>query len=297
MTPSSRRAGSADLPALTGHVLVLRAGGARVSIAPAHGCVIQEIDHGEGNLLWVDGRRPRVLEQSGTVGEESAREFDEDVLIGGWFPMFPSAGVPTATTQQHGWAPRVAWAVVERSATRAVCTAKGPFLDGGVAEVTRTIELEPDALTVSSTVRNAGSEVRSFTWGEHPCFSRGLFAGGYAHFAGERVAAVPAHANRAAGHAARSSAGATAAVVGRSLTITLSDEAGTLPHWLYWYNYAAAELPRADTLAWEPSTAAGLSVGDAIAADAVERLGAGQSFCASLRCEWTLSTIADSRVR
>jgi hypothetical protein len=277
-------------------VLVLRAGGARVSIAPAHGCLIQEIDHGEGNLLWTDGRRPRVLEQSGTVDEESAREFDEEVLIGGWFPMFPSAGVPTATTQQHGWAPRVAWAVVERSATRAVCVATGPFLDGGVAEVTRTIELEPDALTVSSTVRNAGTGVRSFTWGEHPCFSRDLFAGGSAWFAGEQVATVPGHANRAAGHFARSIAGGTAAVLGRRIAIALSDEVGTLSHWLYWYNYEARELPRADTLAWEPSTAAGLGVGDAITADAVERLGAGQTFRASLRCEWTLSTIADWRV-
>jgi len=297
MTPSSPRTARVDIPTPAAEVLVLRAGGARVSIAPAHGCVIQAIDLGGGNILWTDGRRPRALEQSEAVGEESAREFDEEVLIGGWFPMFPSAGVPTATTQQHGWAPRVAWAVAERSATRAVCTATGPFLDGGIAEVTRTVELEPDALTVSSTVRNAGSGVRSFTWGEHPCFSRDLFAGGHACFAGEPVAAVPAYANRAAGHAARSVAGAAAGVVGRSLTIALSDEAGTLPHWLYWYNYAAAELPRADTLAWEPSTAAGLSVGDAIAADAVERLGAGQSFRASLRCEWTLSTIADSRVR
>lgn len=268
-----------------------------MSIAPAHGCLIAEIDPGAGNILWTDGRRPRVLEPSGVVGEDSAREFDEDVLVGGWFPMFPSAGVPTATTQQHGWAPRVGWTVVERTATRLVCVVTGPFLDGGIAEVTRTVHLEPDALTVSSTVRNAGTGTRSFTWGEHPCFSRDRFAAGRAVFAGERMATVPRHADGAAGHIARSAHGAAASIVGSHETVTLIDEAGALPHWLFWYNYAAAELPRADTLAWEPSTAAGLGVGDAIAAGAVEWLNPGESFDVVLRCEWTLSTIFPAPVR
>lgn len=272
------------------HVLV--AGAARVSIAPGHGCLITEINPGGGNILWTDGRRPRLLRPSGVLGEESAREFDDDVLVGGWFPMFPTAGVPTRTTQQHGWAPRVEWSVVERTATRLVCTAAGRFLNGGVAEVTRIARLERHALTVSSTVRNRGTEIGSFTWGEHPCFSRDLFAGGCAEFDTEPVATVPQRTNGAAGHVARSAPGAIASLVGPYGTVTLTDEAGTLPHWLLWYNYAADELPRADTLAWEPSTAAGLGVGDAIAADAVALLAPGDSFRATLRCEWTLSTIA-----
>lgn len=291
------REGDAANPPSAALTCLLRADGARVTIAPAHGCLIEQIDPGDGNILWTDGRRPRLLEPSGLVGEESAREFDDDVLVGGWFPMFPNAGIPTPNTQQHGWAPRVRWTVVDRTPTRVVCVAKGPFLDGGVAEVMRTLDLEPDALTVSSTVRNAGDGVRSFTWGEHPCFSRDRFAPGHAVFAGEWMAAVPGQANGAAGHNSRSGPKATASVVGPRQTVSLIDEAGTLPHWLYWYNYAAAELPRADTLAWEPSTAAGLGVADAMDADEVERLGPGETFQATLRCEWTLSTILPAQVR
>lgn len=276
---------------------VLGAGGTRVTVVPEHGCLIAEIDPGRGNLLWTDGREPRRLEPSGIVGEASAREFDEEVLVGGWFPMFPSAGIPTATTQQHGWAPRVAWTVRDGSEAHVVCGVTGPFLDGGVAELTRTVRLGPDALTVSTVVRNAGRGVRSFTWGEHPCFARAVFAEGHAVFEGERVVAVPRSADGGAGHLSRQARGASAAVVGREGAVTLIDEAETLPHWLLWYNYAADELPRADTLAWEPSTAAGLGVGEALAAGGVQRLGPGESFHATLRCEWTLSTIAPRSVR
>ena len=278
-------------------VHVLQAGAARASIVPAHGCLIHELDPGTGNVLWTDGRCPRALQPSGVVGEESAREFDEEILVGGWFPMFPGAGLPTATTSQHGWAPRVTWSLVERTASRVVCAVTGPFLDGGTAELTRAIELESGALTVSTTVRNAGGGVRSFTWGEHPCFSRERFADGRAVFAGEPLAAIPAHADGAAGHRARSAHGASAALVGEHVSIALTDAAGTLGHWLLWYNYAAAELPRADTLAWEPSTAPGLGVGEAIAAGAVERLARGESLRTVIRCEWTLSTIAPATVR
>lgn len=278
-------------------VLVLRAGDARVAIAPAHGCLIQEIDHGAGNVLWTDGRRPRVLEASGSKGEDSAREFDEEVLIGGWFPMFPTAGLPTVTTQQHGWAPRVAWAVVEHTAARLVCTVVGPFLDGGLAELTRTVELEPQGLTLSTTVRNAGADAGSFTWGEHPCFSRERFAAGRTVFSGDSEAPIPACADGASGHLVRRADRASASLVGPHGTVTLTDAAGTLPHWLLWYNYKATALPRADTLAWEPSTAAGLGVGDAIAARALSRLGPGEAFHAALRCEWNLSTILAAKVR
>ncbi len=275
----------------------LRAGGVRVSIAPAHGCLIQGIELGAGNILWTDGRSPRMLAPSTLLGPESAREFDDEVLIGGWFPMFPSAGVPTPETQQHGWAPRVPWAVTEHDETRLVCVAEGPFLDGGRAEVTRMIRLDPDALTVTSTVRNAGRGVRTFTWGEHPCFSRSHFAGGSAGIGREPLVAVPANPNGAAGHITLRAPGAAASLGGPRGAVTLTDVEGTLAHWLLWINYAAVDLPRADTLAWEPSTAAGLGVGDAIAADAVERLGAGETFRASVRCEWTLSTIFSPRVR
>lgn len=275
----------------------LRAGAACVAVVPAHGCLIHAIDPGAGNILWRTGARPRTLTPSAVVGAESAREFDDSILVGGWFPMFPSAGVPTPTTQQHGWAPRVAWTVVQHAETGLVCVAEGPFLDGGVAELTRSILLDADALTVSTTVRNAGSGDRSFTWGEHPCFSRDHFAGGSTLFDGSQIATVPARANGTAGHIARSAPGATVSVDGPHGTVTLTDGDGTLAHWLYWYNYAAAELARADTFAWEPSTAAGMGVGDAIAADAVETLSPGDTFRATLRCEWTLSTMSPTRVR
>lgn len=276
---------------------VLRVGGARATVAPAHGCLIAEIDPGPGSLLWADGRQPRLLEASRTVGEASAREFDDEVLVGGWFPMFPSAGIPTATTQQHGWAPRVAWTVLDSSEAHVACTVTGRFLDGGAAELTRIVTLETDALTVATTVRNAGSGLRSFTWGEHPCFSRDMFAGGHVVFAGERVAAVPRLADESEGHLCRQGHGASASVIGAKLTVSLIDEAGTLPHWLLWHNYTADELPRADTLAWEPSTAPGLGLGDALATDTLQRLGPGETFHATLRCEWTLSTISRSSVR
>ncbi|MCZ4302491.1 hypothetical protein [Microbacterium oxydans] len=284
-----RSGGAGPAPTCT-----LRAGRARATVAPGHGCLIVDLDPGTGNVLWVDGRSPRMLESSALLGEESAREFDEDVLLGGWFPMFPAAGLPTAGTQQHGWAPRVAWTAVERTATRLVCTATGAFLNGGVAEVTRAIRLEPDALIVSSTVRNAGDGMRFFTWGEHPCFSRDVFARGRAGFAGDEVA-VPGDANGTAGHLCFS--GTTASVTGPGVSLTLTDQAGTLPHWLLWYNYAADELRRADTLAWEPSTAAGLGIGDALAEGAIQWLRPDQYFRTAIRCEWTLSTIFATPVR
>lgn len=295
MTTSRPGAGEHASDAATVHVL--RAGRARATVVPAHGCLIHEFDPGGGDVLWSDGRRPRVLVPSELTGEESAQEFDEEVLVGGWFPMFPGAGLPTPSTAQHGWAPRVPWTMVAHADDRVVCVADGPFLDGGVAELTRTIALEDGALTVSTVVRNTGSGVRSFTWGEHPCFSRAFFAPGRVLFAGEPVVAVPAHADGGAGHIARHGAHATGALLGPAGSVTLRDVAGTLPHWLLWSNHAAADLPRADTIAWEPSTAAGLGVGDALAAGTVQRLEAGDVFHAVVRCEWTLSTISHASVR
>lgn len=273
---------------------VLRAGGVRVSVAPEHGCVIHRIDTGRGNLLWHDGREPQRLRGSRLTGDASAAEFDDDVLIGGWFPMFPNAGLPTADTQQHGWAPRVAWTVRERAEARLVAEVSGPFLEGGTADVTRDIEVCGGGLTVRSTVTNAGRTAGSFTWGEHPCFSRDSFAGGRAFLSAEDVAVLPEHMTSDAGHLARSVSGGVGGLASARGSVTLTDLSGTLGHWLAWWNYAAADLPRADTFAWEPSTAPGMGLADAIRAGAVETLEPGESFTAEIRCEWTLSTIAIS---
>ena len=116
-------------------------------------------------------------------------------------------------------------------------------------------------------------------------------------FDGQLVQDVPTSVTAETGHLSRDGHDGRAVVEGVGVSVALLDVAGTLPHWLYWFSFAAADIPRADTFAWEPSTAAGLGIADALAADGVTRLDGRQSFSTHVRCEWTLSTISRTPVR
>lgn len=289
---STRAATVLNAPETAGHeeLLTLRAGAAMVEVAPQHGCLISVLDPGGGrNLLWRDGRSARTLTGSDLVGDASGTDFDDNTLVGGWFPMFPNAGLATAETQQHGWAPRVAWSILRQGRGWVVCQAEGAFLNGGSAVLRRAIRVTEFALEVRTTVENAGATAGEFTWGEHPCFSGEVFAGGCALFAGEVVRRIPLAPDGAEGHEARIGP-APATLHGPGVSIELTDLAGTQPYWLMWFNHRAPVLPRADTIAWETSNAPGLGLTDARAAGRTQILKPGGVAMSIIRCRWTLST-------
>jgi galactose mutarotase-like enzyme len=147
--------------------------------------VITEVrDEATGaNALWTRvGFTPATISrQIGTAGVPSMESF-MDIFVGGWFEMFPSAGLPGsssgALSVMHGEVVRIPWDEVERSDTRLVCettTLRTPF------GVRRTLDVSGGTLRSRTDVVNLGSDPVPFLWGQHPCFSRETFRGGRIH--------------------------------------------------------------------------------------------------------------------
>jgi galactose mutarotase-like enzyme len=157
----------------------------RVRCNPGHGMVITEFrDEATGaNALWTrSGFTPATISRRiGTAGGPSIESF-MDIFVGGWFEMFPSAGIPGsssgALSVMHGEVARIPWDEVERSDSRLVCettTLRTPF------GVRRTLEVMDGTLRSRTEVVNLGSEPVPFLWGQHPCFRRETFRGGRIH--------------------------------------------------------------------------------------------------------------------
>jgi galactose mutarotase-like enzyme len=157
----------------------------RVRCDPAHGMVITEFrdDSTGANALWTrSGFTPATITRRiGLAGAPSIESF-MDLFVGGWFEMFPSAGLPGdatgALSVMHGEVARIPWDEVERSDSRLVCettTLRTPF------GVRRTLEVVDSTLRARTDVVNLGGEPVPFLWGQHPCFLRETFRGGRIH--------------------------------------------------------------------------------------------------------------------
>lgn len=287
MRPPSASAASPSAMTSETPSVALKAGEASAQVHPGHGCLIGALRLGDQELLWRHGQ-PRTLRSTNSRGAASAEEFDDEILIGGWFPMFPSAGLPDDNTQQHGWAPRVSWDIAHQTTSAVTALARGPFLNGGTASLRRVITLTDTALRVDTRIINEDNHDDGlFTFGEHPCFARSTFAGSALAVNGRTLSIAPANPDRHAGHHHTTGTEASMTTASESWRFRVIDVAGSLPYWLLWENYEADELTRADTFAWEPSSSPGAGIEQARHADALIRLSPGSSTDFAVRCEWT----------
>ncbi|WP_308797751.1 aldose epimerase family protein [Agromyces silvae] len=266
------------------HLVALDTDEWRVTAAPGHGGTLIDIRPAgvDANLLWQRaGESPRRVQgELGEPGPASISTFDQGLLIGGWFVMFPTAGQPgddpAEPTWQHGWAPRRPWSVtMRRDAAFAMSLTYG---DGRrCIRLRRVVSIRRSALIVSTLATHLGGAPLRYSAGEHPCLDRALFAGGTleARNRDAPVIAVPIEpepdglARHRVFEAARRTVLITAPLLGGSLEIT-SD----LPYAVLWERRSAAA--GMDVIAWEPASAPGLGWSEACLADAVRVLSAGE---------------------
>ncbi|MBT2555286.1 hypothetical protein [Arthrobacter sp. ISL-5] len=161
--------------------LVLEDDFLRAVCYPEHGFTIGSVtDKGHNvELLWTPSGSvfEPLTTNLGPAGPASNEFFDRHVLAGGWFAMFPNSGPVSSDTSRwmHGEIARIPWNVVSVAGTELVCNVKTPssgFL------VTRTVSLNNGKITAHTTALNVSAHPIAVTFGEHPCFRRGLFAGG-----------------------------------------------------------------------------------------------------------------------
>ena len=150
----------------------------RVVCFPGHGMLVTEIvPRGRGvNLLWqrADGPLHDFVRQANATPEGDP--FDDLVFAGGWFGMFPNAGIPgvrDADEQMHGVFPRSAWDVVYADDVTVSCT-----LESAGFAAMRTLRLEGSSARIETKVTNTRPIAREVSFGEHPCFARDVFGGG-----------------------------------------------------------------------------------------------------------------------
>lgn len=282
----------------------------RVTVAPQHGFTIAGIalagsDH---NVLWnppTASFDPLPTDDLGPAGEPSIEYFDRRILAGGWFPMFPTAGLPGSAADRwmHGELPRVAWQVTDQSDAHVTAVVDTP---GSGIRVHRTVRVVSDTVAVTIRAENRSGRTQRVTYGEHPCFARSLFASGavLAHPARARVtsAADPPNAHLIADAdfpwpTAPSAAGDTidlskipATADGRHDHISLADISSVqlrgarhvvdlawdpvqMPHALLWQHFRPAGSPwDGDVFAIEPMSAPGRTFDDAEHAGSVTDL-------------------------
>lgn len=287
----------------------------RVTVAPKHGFTITAIELLDGgeNVLWQPADasfHDLPATELGPAGEASIDSFDRSVLAGGWFPMFPTAGLPgtSADRWMHGEAPRIAWSVVDESDSHLTAVVDTPATD---IRVHRTLRVADDMVTVTTRAENRSGRDQHITFGEHPCFSRAVFAGGSLLADPARAvvtsAADPLNARLLPGQEFRWP-GAPDARGGSldqsslprvpdgrhdhvSLTgisrmqlrgdrhvVDLEWDAIGLPNALVWQHFRPTGSPwNGDVFAIEPMSAPGRTFDDAVAAESVTNLADGQT--------------------
>lgn len=162
-------------------MIVLASDDLTVTVHPEHGFVIGSIvDHStRQNLLWnpPDARFRTLGDRLGKPGEGSVNRFDRKLLVGGWFPMIPNAGLPGGRPElwMHGEAARLSWEVI--GGGPAQCTA-AVLLPSSNLFVERTVTVLGSRIRTQTVVSNNGHRSVLFAPGEHPCFSRSAFQGG-----------------------------------------------------------------------------------------------------------------------
>lgn len=170
-----------------------------VTCHPLHGFHVESIVlRSTGtNLLWNPARRR--FDPLGVVlgppGVQSIDSFDRDIFGGGWFPMFPTAGLPSVAPDEprwmHGEAPRLPWTESYRDASSSTCEV---FTPASGFRVSRTVAVAAGTVTVMTSATNLSGQPQSVSFGEHPCFPRALFAGGVIEFADGTMAETTTHA-------------------------------------------------------------------------------------------------------
>lgn len=307
-------------------IVVLSNSNLQLETYPEHGFVISSIRHKKDprNLLW---NPPTATFQAlsktylGPSGSESIDTFDQNLLTGGWFPMFPTAGLPGDMPNRwmHGEAPRLAWDITDQKNGRVTCSMRTP--SSGFA-ITRMVSLEGDKVRVQTTAVNNSGTVQNVSFGEHPCFSRDFFAGGviaanpfrasvtshgdplrdslveFASFSWPNaptvgggmadLSAIPEFANGRQCHVLLESPGSVS-IRNSTVTVTASWDEEALPYALLWQKFEPATGPEsADVFAIEPSSSPGRTMSEAAEAGKVTAVAPGEtiSFWMSLQIDF-----------
>lgn len=150
----------------------------RVVCVPGHGMLLTEMSplRQEVNLLWQREDPPLQEFTEPAAATAAGDPFDETVFAGGWFGMFPNAGIPgvaDTNVQLHGTFPRHKWEVIDQGDTSLSCRLRAE----GFSAV-RTVSLDGASVRVATTVTNEDVNSQEVSFGEHPCFDRSAFAGG-----------------------------------------------------------------------------------------------------------------------
>ncbi|TQL48856.1 hypothetical protein FB562_1962 [Homoserinimonas aerilata] len=286
-----------------------------VECHPAHGFVISTIRrNGDGtNLLWMpEGASLGPLSgEIGPSGIASIATFDGGILAGGWFTMFPTAGLPgdDQTRWMHGEAARLPWEVQTATSTSLACVVLTRHFI-----VRREVALTSNEVRVTTTATNTSGETQAVTFGEHPCFSRSLYSGGQlelraisatststADIANSTLrpenafewpnaprtdggvldlAAIPVDADGRHDHVGLTIPDGAAAIRDNNGNgIELSWGASKLPHALLWQHFRPEGSPWAngDVFAVEPSSAPGRTFSESAAAGGVTTVDAEAS--------------------
>jgi hypothetical protein len=251
-----------------------------VTSHPEHGFHITSVvDRSDGvELLWQRGSAsPRALgDDLGPAGAPSVDTFDQDLLLGGWFLMFPSVGVPgsgDADHWMHGEAPRLAWQRREHTESRVRCSLHTP----SGFEVARVLSVRGPTLTVDTSIRNLTTEPLTWAMGEHPCFSRRAFAGGMISEGDEPTGwqiGIPSSANARQRHTILSTGSGSIQFALPARGALLRVDPDFYPSLLVWEDYAGDS--GRDVVAVEPATVPGRTTTEHTEAAAWRELGPGQ---------------------
>ena len=285
-----------------------------VDLYPEHGFVIGAIRHHTDprNILWnPDGASfdPLPAADLGPAGDASVDTFDRQLLAGGWFAMFPNAGLPSDITQwMHGEAPRLAWKVISAADTEVTCALRTP---ASGFRVERTVRVDGNTVAVTTRAVNDSGDTQQVAPGEHPCFSREVFAGGvliadpdraevtsHADELNATLAAstpftwpnaplleggttdlrvIPEEPDGRHDHVTLTGSGRVTAV-GSTLAASLMWDQDAFPHSLLWEHFQPLGSPWAgDVFAIEPAHAPGRTSADAAAANAVTTVAPGET--------------------
>lgn len=282
-----------------------------VECYPAHGFAIGAIRRRDSlvNLLWnPEGARfDPLTTELGPSGTASIDTFDRGILAGGWFLMFPTAGLPGVDAEgvgapqwMHGETARLPWKVLNQSGTSVQCEVRTRhFL------VQREVRLLGNEVRVSTEATNVSSSSQSVTFGEHPCFPRPVFGGGTVQLSAVEAAVtsiadppnsrlaerevftwpqaplgagglrdlsvIPEQADGRHDHVWLKNVEGRASIVALSgeLNVQLSWDAKALPYALLWQHFLPLNSPwGGDVFALEPVSAPGRTSDDAVNAGA-----------------------------
>lgn len=162
-------------------MIILRSEELLVDVYPERGFLIGQIRSilVDRNLLWTKVPEESFRGELGPRGLASVARFHRE-FSGGWFPMYPTAGLPgyigNEPTWHHGEAARLPWRVSASQDENRVRAEV--LLSGDRLNLVRMLSLDRATLTVRSQLTNMGDSAVVWSAGEHPCFDRSAFAGG-----------------------------------------------------------------------------------------------------------------------